>query len=91
MALVLPPAPSKGKFTQVAPQRKNRHGIPDYRLEVPNFQTVEEWADGKLRYNVKGDFSAPAAVALVNRSTQQRAVHCDVSVYGAESQDGASA
>src|SRR5882762_113064 len=54
------PAPSKRKFTQVAPQRKNPHGIPDYRLEVPNFQTVEEWADGKLRYNVKGDFSAPA-------------------------------
>jgi TPP-dependent pyruvate/acetoin dehydrogenase alpha subunit len=54
------PAPSKGKFTPVAPQRKNPHGIPDYRLEVPNFQTVEEWTDGKLHYNVKGDFSAPA-------------------------------
>src|ERR1700756_2541199 len=54
------PASGKGKFTQVAPQRKNPHGIPDYRLEVPNFHTVEEWTDGKLHYNVKGDFSAPA-------------------------------
>src|SRR5207253_3255556 len=53
-------AAGKGKFTQVAPQRKNPHGIPDYRLEVPTFQTIEEWADGKLRYNVRGDFSAPA-------------------------------
>ena len=37
------PATSKGKFTQVAPQRKNPHGIPDYRLEVPNFQTVDAY------------------------------------------------
>jgi TPP-dependent pyruvate/acetoin dehydrogenase alpha subunit len=54
-------APASGKrFTQVAPQRKNAHGIPDYRLEVPDFRTVEEWVDGKLRYNVEGHFDAPA-------------------------------
>ncbi len=56
------PAPAAGKksFTPVAPQRKNPHGIPDYRLEVPNYHTIEEWTDGKLHYTVKGDFSAPA-------------------------------
>jgi TPP-dependent pyruvate/acetoin dehydrogenase alpha subunit len=56
------PAPAAGKksFVPVAPQRKNAHGIPDYRLEVPNYHTTEEWTDGKLHYTVKGDFSAPA-------------------------------
>src|SRR3954470_21809079 len=54
------PAAGKQKFTPVAPQRKNAHGIPDYRLEVPNYHTTEEWTDGKLHYTVKGDFSAPA-------------------------------
>ena len=49
-----------GAGNQVVPLRKNPNGIPDYRAEVPNFRTVEEWVDGKLRYNVKGDFSAPA-------------------------------
>lgn len=38
--------------------RTNPHGIPDYRLEVPDFRTVEEWVDGQFRYNVEGDFSA---------------------------------
>ncbi|HEX6466187.1 MAG TPA: thiamine pyrophosphate-dependent dehydrogenase E1 component subunit alpha [Terriglobales bacterium] len=42
------------------PLRRNPHGIPDYRVEVPNFHTIEEWVDGKLRYNVVGDFDAPA-------------------------------
>ncbi|HUQ49736.1 MAG TPA: thiamine pyrophosphate-dependent dehydrogenase E1 component subunit alpha [Terriglobales bacterium] len=50
----------KGTFIPVGPQRKNPHGIPDYRLEVPDFYTVEEWVEGKLRYNVKGTFDAPA-------------------------------
>ncbi len=45
---------------KVGPQRRNPHGIPDYRLEVPNYSTHEEWKDGKLHYIVKGDFSAPA-------------------------------
>lgn len=54
------PASGGKKFTPVAPQRKNPHGIPDYRLEVPDFKTVEEWVDGKLRYNVTGHFDAPA-------------------------------
>src|SRR5438067_2664429 len=54
------PAAGKKSFTPVAPQRKNPHGIPDYRLEVPNYHTTEEWTDGKLHYTVKGDFSAPA-------------------------------
>ena len=40
------------------PIRTNPHGIPDHRLEVPNFRTVEEWVDGKFRYTVAGDFSA---------------------------------
>jgi Pyruvate/2-oxoglutarate dehydrogenase complex, dehydrogenase (E1) component, eukaryotic type, alpha subunit len=40
--------------------RRNPHGIPDYRLEVPNFRTVEEWVDGEFRYSVEGDFSTPA-------------------------------
>ena len=38
--------------------RKNPHGIPDYRLEVPTFRTVEEWVDGEFRYKVEGDLSA---------------------------------
>src|SRR5579859_530273 len=41
-----------------SPVRTNPHGIPDYRLEVPNFHTTEEWVDGQFRYSVEGDFSA---------------------------------
>jgi hypothetical protein len=41
-----------------APIRTNAHGIPDYRLEVPNFRTVEQWVDGDFRYSVEGDFSS---------------------------------
>ena len=40
------------------PIRTNQHNIPDYRLEIPNFRTVEEWVDGQFRYTVEGDFSA---------------------------------
>ena len=53
------PAPSKNGSNTVAPQRKNPYGIPDYRAEVPNFTTYEEWVDGKLQYQVKGDLDAP--------------------------------
>jgi TPP-dependent pyruvate/acetoin dehydrogenase alpha subunit len=48
-----------GPGQQVVPLRKNPNGIPDYRAEVPDFRTVEEWVDGKLRYTVTGDFDAP--------------------------------
>src|SRR5437016_3366344 len=40
--------------------RTNPHGIPDYRLEVPNVRTIEEWVDGQFRYSVEGDLSAEA-------------------------------
>src|SRR5690348_12948399 len=40
------------------PLPTNPHGIPDYRLEIPNFRTVEEWVDGQFRYKVEGDLSA---------------------------------
>jgi pyruvate dehydrogenase E1 component alpha subunit/2-oxoisovalerate dehydrogenase E1 component alpha subunit len=40
------------------PMRINPHGIPDYRLEVPDFRTVEEWVDGEFRYEIEGDLSA---------------------------------
>src|SRR5436190_1467847 len=41
------------------PIRQNPHGIPDYRAEVPNFHTIERWVDGKLSYDVVGDFDTP--------------------------------
>ena len=44
--------------SRLQPVRSNAHGIPDYRLEVPNFHTIEEWVDGQCRYNVEGDLSA---------------------------------
>lgn len=40
--------------------RTNPHGIPDYRLEIPSFRTVEEWVDGQFRYRVEGDLLAEA-------------------------------
>src|SRR5438477_7711396 len=42
------------------PLRTNPHGIPDYRLEVPNVRTIEEWVNGQFRYSVEGDLSAEA-------------------------------
>jgi len=49
---------NRGSKTEEYPIRNNAHGILDYRLEVPNFRTVEEWVDGQFRYTVEGDFSA---------------------------------
>jgi TPP-dependent pyruvate/acetoin dehydrogenase alpha subunit len=40
--------------------RTNPHGIPDYRLEIPDFRTVEEWVDGQFRYRVEGNLSSEA-------------------------------
>src|SRR5438105_11005201 len=42
------------------PITKNPHGIPEWRLEKPNFKTVEVVRDGEVRYEVRGDLSAPA-------------------------------
>ncbi len=47
-----------GASREKYPIRTNPHGIPDYRLEIPNFHTVEEWVDGQFRYKVEGDLSA---------------------------------
>lgn len=47
-----------GALRKPYPIRTNAHGIPDYRLEIPNFRTTEEWGDGQFRYKVEGDFSA---------------------------------
>lgn len=59
-----PPTKSRHSSTRNGASRKpypirtNAHGIPDYRLEIPNFRTTEEWGDGQFRYKVEGDFSA---------------------------------
>ena len=49
-----------GASAHTLPIRTNPHGIPDYRLEIPNFYTTEEWVDGQFRYRVEGDLSAEA-------------------------------
>jgi len=38
---------------------RNAHGIPDWRLEKPDFRTVEVAKDGDVHYEVRGDLSAP--------------------------------
>jgi len=46
---------------KVGVQRRNPSGIPDYRLEVPQYHTVEKFDDGKYHYEVTGiDAEAPA-------------------------------
>jgi len=47
-----------GAPSEKLPVRRNAYGIPDYRLEVLDCSTVEEWVDGQFRYNVDGDLSA---------------------------------
>jgi pyruvate dehydrogenase E1 component alpha subunit/2-oxoisovalerate dehydrogenase E1 component alpha subunit len=42
-----------------APFTRNAHGIPDWRLEKPDFRTVEVAKDGDVHYEVRGDLSAP--------------------------------
>jgi TPP-dependent pyruvate/acetoin dehydrogenase alpha subunit len=54
-----PAAAKNGSGNQAVPLRKNPHGIPDYRAEVPNFRTIEQWVDGKFGYTVEGDFDTP--------------------------------
>jgi pyruvate dehydrogenase E1 component alpha subunit/2-oxoisovalerate dehydrogenase E1 component alpha subunit len=49
-----------GALSTKAPVRNNPHGIPDYRLELPDLRTIEEWIDGQVRYKVEGDLSAEA-------------------------------
>jgi TPP-dependent pyruvate/acetoin dehydrogenase alpha subunit len=58
-ASAAPAITKNGSGNQVVPLRKNPHGIPDYRAEVPDFRTIEEWKDGKLHYTVEGDFDTP--------------------------------
>src|SRR5262247_2008903 len=54
------PAPSSNGAGPMQPLRKNPHGIPDYRAEVPNFHTVEKIeADGRIHYEVTGNFDTP--------------------------------
>jgi len=38
----------------------NSHGIPDWRLEKPDFRTVEVAKDGDVHYEVRGNLSATA-------------------------------
>src|SRR4051794_18607940 len=60
MAPKAAPAPAKNGAGPMQPLRKNPHGIPDYRAEVPNFHTVEKVdPDGKVHYDVIGDFDTP--------------------------------
>src|SRR5438477_1223743 len=42
------------------PVARNAHGIPDWRLERPDFTTVEVVKDGEVRYEVRGNLNAPA-------------------------------
>ena len=42
------------------PVARNAHGIPDWRLERPDFETVEVVKDGEVRYEVRGNLNAPA-------------------------------
>jgi len=64
-----------GKSNIMQPLRMNPHGIPDYRAEVPNFTTTDEWVDGKYHYTVKGDFDAPVpAIRESKYLTKERSV-----------------
>jgi TPP-dependent pyruvate/acetoin dehydrogenase alpha subunit len=40
--------------------RYNSHGIPDFRLEVPDFTAREAVEKGEVKYIVEGDLDAPA-------------------------------
>lgn len=55
-----PAVSANGRKGVMEPLRSNPHGIADYRAEVPDFHTVEEWADGKLHYVLKGTWDTPA-------------------------------
>ncbi len=41
------------------PERTNAHGIPDWRLEKPEFHVVEVAKDGDVHYEVRGKLDAP--------------------------------
>src|SRR5438477_753024 len=41
------------------PLARNAPGIPDWRLERPDFETVEVVKDGEVRYEVRGNLNAP--------------------------------
>jgi pyruvate dehydrogenase E1 component alpha subunit/2-oxoisovalerate dehydrogenase E1 component alpha subunit len=49
-------SPRNGKGPGI---RINPHGIPDWRLEQPNFRVVEVTKDGEVRYAIEGDLNRP--------------------------------
>ncbi|HEY0565761.1 MAG TPA: thiamine pyrophosphate-dependent dehydrogenase E1 component subunit alpha [Terriglobales bacterium] len=51
---------SNGFVRQSEEVRRNAHGIPDYRLEQPNFHVREVFDKGEYKYVVEGDLSQPA-------------------------------
>ncbi|MGH9604051.1 MAG: hypothetical protein ACRD24_16855, partial [Terriglobales bacterium] len=53
------PAKPTGQPAAAAPSR-NSHGIPDWRLEKPNFRVSEVTRSGEVKFEVRGDLSAPA-------------------------------
>ena len=53
-------AARNGSPQQVPATRVNAHGIPDWRLEQPDFTVVEVRDGDDIHYDVRGDFSAPA-------------------------------
>jgi TPP-dependent pyruvate/acetoin dehydrogenase alpha subunit len=51
---------SKSSRNGANPITKNRHGIPDWRLERPEFTTIEVSKNGNVHYEVRGNLRAPA-------------------------------
>ena len=43
-----------------APVRTNRYGIPDWRLEVPDFKLCQTTKDGEVCWEVTGKLDTPA-------------------------------
>ncbi len=50
----------RGRNAAAPPIKRNPQGIPDWRLEKPDFKTVEVARDGDVHYEVRGDLRAPA-------------------------------
>ena len=51
--------PSGNGVPASTPIGRNAHGIPDWRLEKPEFRTVEVAKDGDVHYEVRGNLNAP--------------------------------
>ena len=81
-------AVGKSLSTNSANANQRTYTIPDYRLERPSFTIRQIRKGGEISYELSGDLSAPAPPIRDSKYLEQKAMHRDLPLDAAQSQDG---